>query len=95
MEWKPSWRPHNPELFEMLSMCRSWHSSQQKTAVLGIIHTLIGVAIYWKVHIQPALEYDSTYGEIRCMYKDVKKTKVLRRYMEDLALHNSTPTVNW
>ena len=29
------------------------------------------------------------------MYKDVKKTKVIRRYTEDLALHKGAPTVSW
>ena len=27
----------------------------RRRSVLGIIHTLLGVAIYWKVHIQPAI----------------------------------------
>ena len=38
---------------------------------------------------------DSTDGEIRCMYKAVKKTKVIRRYMEALALYTGAPTVHW
>ena len=29
------------------------------------------------------------------MYKSVKKTKVIRRYMEALALHTGAPTVHW
>ena len=29
------------------------------------------------------------------MYKSVKKTKVIRRYMESLALHNGAPIVHW
>ena len=29
------------------------------------------------------------------MYKAVKKTKVIRRYMEALALHTGAPTVHW
>ena len=29
------------------------------------------------------------------MYKAVKKTKFIRRYMEALALHTGEPTVNW
>ena len=28
----------------------------------GIIHTLIGVSVCWKVHIQPAIAYESTDG---------------------------------
>ena len=38
---------------------------------------------------------DSTDGEIRCMYKSVKKIQVIRRYMEDLALYTGAPTVHW
>ena len=29
------------------------------------------------------------------MYKSVKKTKVIRRYMEDLALYTGAPTLHW
>ena len=29
------------------------------------------------------------------MYKAVKKTKVIRRYMEALALYTGAPTVHW
>ena len=29
------------------------------------------------------------------MYKAVKKTKAIQRYMEALALHTGEPTVNW
>ena len=53
-----------------------------RRSVLVIIHTLLGVAVFWKVQIQPAIASDSTDGEIRCMYKDVKKNKVIRGYME-------------
>ena len=62
---------------------------------MGIIHTLLGVAVCWKVYIQLAIASDSTDGETRCMYKAVKKTKVIRRYMEALALHTGAPTVHW
>ena len=48
-----------------------------------------------KVHNQPDIASDSTDGEIRCMYKAVNKTKVIRGYMESLALHTGTPTVHW
>ena len=37
------------------------------------MHTVIGVAVCWKVQIKPAIASDSTYGEIICMYKYVKK----------------------
>ena len=47
-----------------------------RRSVLGIIHTLLGVAVCWKVQIQPAIASDSTDGEIRCMYKAIKKQKV-------------------
>ena len=67
----------------------------RRRSVLGIIHTLLGVAVCWKVQIQPAISSDSTDGEIRCMYKAVKKTKVIRRYMEALALSTGAPTVHW
>ena len=29
------------------------------------------------------------------MYKSINKTKVIRRYMEALAIHTGAPTVNW
>ena len=37
----------------------------------GILHTLIGVAVCWKVQIRPDIASNSTGGEIRCMYKAV------------------------
>ena len=40
-----------------------------------------------------ALDY--TYGEIKCMYKSVKKNKLIGKYMDALALHNGYPTVHW
>ena len=64
-------------------------------SVSGIIHTLLGVSVWWKVNIQPAIAYDSTGGEIRCVYKSVKKNKFIQRYMEALAFHTSAPTVHW
>ena len=60
-----------------------------RRSVSGIIHTLLGVSVCWKVQIQPAIASDSTDGEIRCMYNAVKKTKVIRRYMEALALYTA------
>ena len=36
-------------------------------SVSGIIHTLLGVTVCWKLHIQPAIASDSTDGEIRYM----------------------------
>ena len=52
-----------------------------RRSVLGIIHTILGVAVFCKLQIWPAIASDSTDGEIICMYKSVKKTKVIRRYM--------------
>ena len=48
-------------------------------SVSGIVHTIISVDVFWKVHIQPAIASDSNYGEFRFMYKAVKKTKVIWR----------------
>ena len=67
----------------------------RRWSVSGIIHTLTGVSVFWKVHIQPAIASDSTYAEIICMYKAVNKTKAFLRYMEALALHTGAPTVHW
>ena len=66
-----------------------------RRSVLGIIHTLLSVAVFWKVQIQPYIASDSTDGEIRCMYKFVNKTKVIRIYMESLAIHTGATTVHW
>ena len=62
---------------------------------MGIIHTMLDVAVYWKVKIQTAIASDSTDGEIEYMYKALKKTKFIRRYMEALALLTVAPTVKW
>ena len=45
----------------------------RRRSVSGIMHTLFGVAVYWKVQIQASIASDSTDIEIRCMYKAVKK----------------------
>ena len=34
----------------------------RRRSVSGIMHTLLGVSVCWKVHIQPAISSDSTYG---------------------------------
>ena len=60
-----------------------------------ILNNILGVYVCCKVQIQPAIASDSTDGEIRCMQKAVNKTKIVRRYMEDLALHNGTLIVQW
>ena len=36
-------------------------------SVSGILHTMLGIYVYWKVHIQPAIASEYTDGEIRCM----------------------------
>ena len=66
-----------------------------RRSVSGIIHTLIGVSVFWKVQIQPVIASDYTDGEIICMYKAINKAKVIRRYKEDLALHTGAHTVHW
>ena len=50
----------------------------RRQSVSGVIHTLLGVSVFWKVNIQPAVVSDYTDGEIRCMYKAVNKTKAMR-----------------
>ena len=67
----------------------------RRQSVSDIIHTLIGVALCWKVQTQPDIVSDSTDREIICMYKAVKKTEVIRRYKEALALHTGAPKVHW
>ena len=67
----------------------------RRHSVLGIIHNLLGVAVWCKVQIQPAIASDSTDWEIRCMYKAVRKNKVIRRYMRDLSLYTGAISVHW
>ena len=55
---------------------------------------MLGVAVWWKVQIQPAIPPESTDGEIIYMYKAVKKTKVIWRFKENLALYNGAPRAN-
>ena len=38
---------------------------QIRRSVSGIIHTLLGVAVFWKVQIHPYAASDSTDGEMR------------------------------
>ena len=61
----------------------------------GIIHTVLGAVLYWKVKTQPVFYSYSTYGEIHYGYKASKKTKYVRLYMESLALRTGSPTVHW
>ena len=67
----------------------------RRLSVLIIIPTLLGVVVCWEVQIQPSIASDSNDGEIIFMYKSVKKTKVIRRYREALALQTGASTVHW
>ena len=49
----------------------------RRRSVSGIIHTLLVVAVCWKVQIQPAIASDFTDRESIFMYKAVNKTKVI------------------
>ena len=48
---------------------------------LGLIPYLLIVTVPLKAHNQPAIAYDATGEDIRCMCKSVKKNKAIRRYM--------------
>ena len=63
--------------------------------VSGIIHTTIGVLVWWKVWIKIDVAYESTDVWIRWMYKAVNNTKWIWCHMEDLAIHTGSPTVHW
>ena len=63
--------------------------------VSGIINTIIGVLVWWKVQIQTDVASESTYVWIIWMYKTVNNTEEIWCYMEDLALHTGAPTVHW
>ena len=65
----------------------------KRGSVSGIIHTLLGVAVFWKVHIQPDIVFDPTYGEIICTYRAVKR-KFILTYMEAWAIHTGSPTLH-
>ena len=56
-------------------------NANRRRSFSGILHTMIGLYVSRKVQIKRDTASDSTDGEIRCMYKAVKKTKVIRRYM--------------
>ena len=63
--------------------------------VSGIIHTIIGVLVWWKVKIQKYVASESTDVLIIWMYKAVNTTEEIWCYMEDLALHTGAPIVHW
>ena len=52
--------------------------------VSGIIHTILGVSLLWTFQIKSAVASASTGEEIHYMYKSIKNTKDIQRYMEDL-----------
>ena len=56
--------------------------------------TLLAVAVYCKVKIQPAEASESTDEEIWCMHKYVMENKAIRRYTETLALKTGATTVH-
>ena len=49
----------------------------KKRSVSGIIHTLLDVAVYWKVQIKPDVASNSTDGEIRWVLQYDRKTTVI------------------
>ena len=67
----------------------------RRRPVSRIIHTILGVDVFWKVQIQPAVYLEYTGGGISYMHKYVKKAKAIGRYREELALHTGEPTVHW
>ena len=66
----------------------------RRRSFLEIIHTLLGVSLFWRVQIQLAVASEYTEGLIKYMYNCVKKTIGIIRYMEFLKLHTTSPTVN-
>ena len=61
---------------------------------MGIIHTILGVYVCWKVQIQPVIASYSTDGEIIYTYKAAKETEVIWRYIEVLSLHTGEPKIH-
>ena len=59
----------------------------RRQSVSDIIHTILGASVFYKVHMRPDIASESTDGLFIYMYKDFKKTEIIRRYMEALALH--------
>ena len=62
--------------------------------VSGIIHTLLGVSVCWKIKINNSVSSYSTYGETHCLYKAVKNTKYFQCYTDSIFLHAVSPTVH-
>ena len=58
-----------------------------------IIHTLLGVSLFWKVQNNPVVNSGSTYEEICCIFKAVDNTNSVSCYMEYFPLNTRSPTV--
>ena len=96
-----TWRGHQVEDYKTQN-CLECHQDADQSIIIniifsvsGILHTLIGIAVWFKLHILSAKSSDSTGVEIRCMYKSVKKDNVFWIYMESLVLHTGAPTLHW
>ena len=81
--------------------CLEFHQDADYARILNIrrsvsviLHTLLDVAICWKVNIQIDRGSDSTDGEIRCTHKAVKKTKFICKYMEALSFQTGSPKLH-
>ena len=62
----------------------------------GIIHTTIGVAIFWKVKIKFLIASNTSDGKMNDIHeKDANNTKYVRCYMESLDLHIGEPNIHW
>ena len=95
MERESSWILYNPYFLGCHQDADHARFINRRGSVSGIINTLLGVAVLHKVYIRPDIASDPTDGEIRCMYKDVKKNKAIQRYMQDLSINTDAPTIHW
>ena len=68
-------------------------SINRRRYISDIVHTLLGIAVFWKVWIQPTVASWSTDVEIRYVYNNVNEAKVIMCYMEALALHTGKTTI--
>ena len=59
-----------------------------RTLVSVIINNLLSIDVWWKVQIQRDVASECNDGEIRYMYKFIRKTKKIRQFMDALAIHN-------
>ena len=95
MTWGSDWILHNPKTFWKAINIQETYAQvlNIRKSFSGIIHNILGAAVWWKLYIQPAVESDFTDGKISHIYKSVKKIKAIWRYMEALEIHNGSPTV--